>query len=108
MPGRGRALPGHQAIPHPGESWQPLGQPARPPHEYIRGGTAKLLTLFRPMTGEVRAQGVTSAPNAVLRPWLKTERIAILATLPEVTTPETERPSAARWETWLGTTSPVM
>ncbi len=92
----------YQAIPHPGESWQPIGQPARQPHEYIRGGTAKLLTLFRPVTGEVRAKGVTRAPNAVLHPWVKTQLIAILATLPEVTTPEAERSPAARWETWLG------
>ena len=92
----------YQAIPHPGESWQPVGQPARQPHEYIRGGTAKLLTLFRPATGEVRAQGVTSAPNAVLHPWLQAELTAILATLPEVTTLEADRPPAARWATWLG------
>jgi hypothetical protein len=92
----------YQAIPHPGESWQPIGQPARQPHEYLRGGTAKLLTLFRPATGEVRAKGVTSASNAVLHPWLKTELTEVLATLPEVTTPEAERPPAARWETWLG------
>ncbi len=45
---------------------------------------------------------MTRAPNAVLHPWLKTELTAILATLPEVTTPEAERPLAARWETWLG------
>lgn len=29
------------------------------PHEYIRGGTAKLLALFRPANGKVRAKGVT-------------------------------------------------
>src|SRR5713101_142289 len=45
----------YQAVPQPGRSWQPQGEPARQPHEYIRGGTAKLLTLFRPATGEVRA-----------------------------------------------------
>ncbi|HPP53057.1 MAG TPA: hypothetical protein PK777_08915, partial [Thermoguttaceae bacterium] len=28
-------------IPQPGVSWQPRGQPARYPHEYLRGGTAK-------------------------------------------------------------------
>ena len=92
----------YQAIPHPGESWQLIGQPARQPHEYIRGGTAKLLTLFRPATGEVRATGVTSAPNAVLHPWLKSELTMLLGALPEVTTSEAERPPAARWETWLG------
>jgi hypothetical protein len=92
----------YQAIPHPGESWQLVGQPARQPHEYLRGGTAKLLTLFRPATGEVRGKGVTNAPNTVLHPWLQAELTAILAALPVVTIPEAERPSAARWETWLG------
>jgi hypothetical protein len=33
----------------------PVGYPAHYPHEDVRGGTAKLLTLFRPATGEVRA-----------------------------------------------------
>ena len=92
----------YQAIPQPGASWQPVGCPRRQPHEYVRGGTAKLLTLFRPATGEVRARGVTSAPNAVLHPWLKGELSAILATLPEVTVPEQARPALARWATWLG------
>src|SRR5205085_8192655 len=53
----------YQAIPQPGASWAPQGDPHRQPHEYVRGGTAKLLTLFRPATGEVRARGVTSAPH---------------------------------------------
>jgi DDE superfamily endonuclease len=92
----------YQTKPYPGESWQPAGMPARQAHEYVRDGTAKLLTLFRPATGAVRAKGVTSAPNAVLHPWLREELTAILATLPEVTTPEDQRPAAARWETWLG------
>jgi hypothetical protein len=92
----------YQAIPQPGASWQPQGAPARQPHEYVRGGTAKLLTLFRPATGEVRAKGVTSAPNAVLHPWLQTELLQVLATLPEVTTPAEGRPLAAQWATWLG------
>ena len=43
-----------------------------------------------------------SAPNGVLHPWLQEELSAILATLPEVTMPEEERPAAARWITWLG------
>jgi hypothetical protein len=92
----------YQAIPQPGASWQPVGDPLRQPHEYIRGGTAKLLTLFRPATGEVRATGVTSAPNAVLHPWLQEELMQVLATLPGVTTPEAERPPLAQWATWLG------
>lgn len=68
----------------------------------MRGGTAKLLTLLRPATGEVRAKGVTNAPNAVLHPWLQGELTQVLATLPAVTTAEEERPPLARWETWLG------
>ena len=63
----------YQAIPQPGASWQPVGQPAHRPHEYVRGGTAKLLTLFRPATGEVRAQPVLQATNAILHPWLQRE-----------------------------------
>jgi hypothetical protein len=92
----------YQTVPYPGESWEPEGKPARQPHEYVRNGTAKLLTLFRPATGEVRAKGVTSAPNSVLHPWLQEELSAILATLPEVTAAEEERPEAAQWKTWLG------
>jgi hypothetical protein len=92
----------YQAIPQPGASWQPIGAPLRQPHEYIRGGTAKLLTLFRPATGTVRAKGVTNAPNAVLHPWLQTELTQVLAALPRVTPPEAERPAAAQWATWLG------
>lgn len=91
----------YQAVPYPGESWHPEGSPGRQPHEYVRNGTAKLLTLFRPATGEVRAKGVRNASNAVLHPWLKEELGSLLATLPAVTTPEKERPEAARWATWL-------
>ncbi len=47
----------------------------------MRGGTAKLLTLLRPATGEVRAQGVLSPPNAVLHPWLKAQLSQALAQL---------------------------
>ena len=91
-----------QAIPQPGASWQPEGCPARQPHEYVRGGTAKLLTLFRPATGEVRAKGVMHATNAVLHPWLQEELPAVVAALPAMNRPEVERPEAAQWATWLG------
>jgi hypothetical protein len=91
----------YQAVPQPGASWQPQGEPARQPHEYVRGGTAKLLTLFCPATGEVRARPVTSATNAVLHPWLKEELAAILATLPALA-PEAGPVHAERrlWEAW--------
>ena len=91
-----------QAIPQAGASWQPTGEPARLPHEDIRGGTAKLRTLFRPATGMVRGKGVLHAPNAVLHPWLQTELAQLLAGLPELTLAEADRPQAAHWATWLG------
>ncbi len=86
----------YQAIPQPGASWRPEGCQARQPHEYIRGGTAKLLTLFRPAPGMVRAKGVTSATNAVLHPWLEGELREILAALPEAHVPESGGSSLAR------------
>lgn len=97
----------YQAIPQPGASWQRQGHPATQPHEYERGGTAKLLTLFRPRTGELWAKGVISVTNAVLHPWLtaqlsqrlaELEREQPVASLP----PEEQRPLAAQWATWLG------
>jgi len=92
----------YQTVPVPGASWEPTGTPARQAHEYVRNGTAKLLTLFRPATGDVRGKGVTNATNAVLHPWLQDQLTQVLATLPAVTLPEAERPEMARWETWLG------
>jgi len=93
----------YQAIPQPGQSWQSKGKPRCQPHEYIRGGTAKLLTLFRPATGEVRAKGVPRAPNAVLHPWLQNELLHILAELPEPPAAAAAEPaSPAQWTTWLG------
>ena len=97
----------YQAIPQPGASWQPEGHPVLQPHEYERGGTAKLLTLFRPATGSIRAKGVVSVTNAVLHPWLKEELGAVLteiekASPAEALPPEAERPLCAQWETWLG------
>lgn len=97
----------YQAIPQPGASWQPEGHPVLQPHEYERGGTAKLLTLFRPVTGHLRAKGVLSAPNVVLHPWLKEQLSEVLAEIEKAhpraeLPPEAERPACARWETWLG------
>jgi hypothetical protein len=92
----------YQAIPQPGQSWQPEGKPRRQPHEYLRGGTAKLLTLFRPATGEVRAKGVPRAPNVVLHPWLQHELLEVLEELPAVSLDGGNLPSAAQWATWLG------
>ena len=97
----------YQAIPQPGASWQPEGHPALQPHEYERGGTAKLLTLFRPATGAIRAKGVISVTNAVLHPWLTEQLSEVLAAIEKKhpraeLPPEAERSACARWETWLG------
>ena len=89
----------YQTIPHAGQSWRPEGRPARLPHEYLRNGTAKILTLFHPADGRVRLHGVTAGPNAVRHPWLKRELTAILAAMPA---PPAE-PAAgwrATWERW--------
>jgi hypothetical protein len=94
----------YQAIPQPGASWQPEGQPAHRPHEYVRGGTAKLLTLFRPATGAVRAQPVARTPNTVLHPWVQQEMTTILADLPPVPDPAAPERQASAW--WWGTGEP--
>ncbi len=68
----------YQAMPQPGEDWHLEGKQTLQPHAYVRGGTAKLLTLLCLATGDVRAKGVLSAPNAVLHPWLQEELQSIL------------------------------
>src|SRR5712691_143154 len=89
----------YQAIPQPGICWQPLTCPVRYPHEYVRHGTAKLLTLFHPATGTVRVKGVRRCPNAVLHAWLKRQLLTILASLPPVAVlPQAD--NRASWERW--------
>jgi len=96
----------YQAVPQPGSSWQPVGAPATQPHEYIRGGTVKLLTLFRPATGQLWAEPVERAPNAVLHPWLQEELMNILDTLPAAE-PVDAATTRAAWAAWqVGLTEP--
>ena len=90
----------YQAIPQPGSSWQPVGQPAHYPHEYLREGTAKLLTLFHPATGAVRVKGVTHSPNTVLHPWLEQELTAIVAALPPQDGVPHAAANRAAWGHW--------
>jgi len=94
----------YQAIPQAGARWQPEERPACQPHAYIRGGTAKLLTLFHPATGTVRVKGVTSAPNVVLHPWLQAELEEILGALPPSPPPPlpADHPLLRHWRHWLG------
>jgi hypothetical protein len=86
-----------QAVPQPGQSWRPEGRPARQPHEYLRNGTAKALTLFHPADGHARVKGVTACPNTVLHSWLKQELTTILASLP---TPPAAASMRSAWERW--------
>jgi hypothetical protein len=89
----------YQTKPYAGASWEPEGQPKRQSHEYVRNGTAKILTLFHPLTGKVCVEGVTSSANVVLHPWLKEELSAILDTLPKVEKidPKTNQ---SLWNVW--------
>jgi hypothetical protein len=91
-----------QTVPYPGRSWEPGGEPARQPHEYLRDGTAKVLTLFHPADGRVRVEGVTTCPNTVLHTWLKRELTAVLAAMPTPLAPATATGPEARraWERW--------
>ena len=73
----------YPTIPYAGRSWRPEGEPERQPHEYLRDGTAKALTLFHPADGHARVKGVTACPNAVLHPWLKEELGRVLAAMPD-------------------------
>jgi hypothetical protein len=87
----------YQAIPQPGRAWQPCGQPAHRPHEYIRGGTAKPLTLLHPATGQLRASAVARTPNTLLHSWLMAEEDAILASLPPVADPTAPHRQPDAW-----------
>ena len=91
-----------QTIPYPGESWQPEGKAACQPHEYLRAGVVKTLTLFHPADGQVRLSGVSSCTNEVLHTWLMQELAAILDTLPAAP-PRSEGAAQMReaeWQVW--------
>jgi hypothetical protein len=89
-----------QAVPHPGVSWQPRGQPATQPHEYVRGGTTKILILFHPATGQVKLQPTARSTNAVLHPWLREQLSEILAELPCAAPPQDRAATQAAWQMW--------
>lgn len=89
-----------QTVPFPGSSWQPQAQPARYPHEHLRLGTAKMLTLFHPRSGQARVGGVTSSPNVVLHGWLMTELSAILSALPSRPDEVSAAAQRAEWTLW--------
>jgi transposase len=90
----------YQTVPYTGSSWEIVGEPVKQSAEYERNGTAKLLTLFHPSTGEVRVKGVTQSTNAVLHPWLKEQLTDILSTLPPANADLTQEQRDAIWNKW--------
>jgi hypothetical protein len=82
-----------------GNSWEEDGSARKLPHEYRREGTAKLLTLFHPQSGEVRARGAQSCTNQVLHGWMKEELAQIVATLPASPVVSVEE-NRQRWQSW--------
>jgi transposase len=90
-----------QTRPYLGNSWGPEANPKRLPHEYIKDGIAKLMTLFHPATGQVQVKGVLSCTNDVLHPWMKETLTDILSTWPApVEVLETEA-NRTLWERWF-------
>src|SRR5215210_392392 len=89
-----------QAVPHAGVSWQPREHPATQPHEYVRGGTTKILTLFHPAPGQVRLQSAIRCTNAVRHPWLRERLSAILAALPPPAPSQDPAATQAAWAVW--------
>jgi hypothetical protein len=87
-------------VPHPGASWQPREHPAQQPHEYIRGGTTKIPTLFHPASGRVRLQPAVRGTNAVLHPWLREHLSEILAALPVPKASLDPVAARAAWAVW--------
>ena len=87
-------------MPYPGTSWELQGKPACQPHQHLRNGTAKLVSLFYPATGEVRVKGVRSRTNAVLHPWLKEHLRDILKTLPPPQLLLSSEENQAMWKSW--------
>jgi len=90
----------YATMPYPGASWRPSGCPARYPHEYQPNGTAKILTLFHPTSGQVRLHGVTRCTNPVLHAWLKQSLSEILASLPPAPDFYSVAANYSWWQSW--------
>src|SRR4051794_20715311 len=87
-------------MPQAGASWQPQGRPATQPHEYVRGGLTKILTLFHPASGRVRLQPAPRGTNALLHPWLREHLSAILAALPPPGSSQDPADTQTAWQVW--------
>ncbi len=81
--------------------------PAKQPHEDMRGGTTKILTLFHPASGRVRLQPAARGTNAVLHPGLREQLSEILAALPPPGSSQDAAATQAAWAVWqAGLTRP--
>ena len=89
-----------QTVPYSAPSWQEQEHPQRQPHEYIRNGTAKLMTLFHPHDGQVRVKGVESTTNIVLHAWLKQELTEIVNALPQASSSLSPELTQQVWLDW--------
>jgi len=87
-------------VPDAAPSWHAESRPQLQDHQYLRNGTAKVLTLFHPQDGQVRLKGVEQTTNAVLHPWLKAELSVILDTLPEAPALRSQAESQHTWHHW--------
>ena len=58
-----------------------------------------MLTLFHPLSGTLRAKGVTSSANAILHPWLAGELETVLTGLPTPLSLDAAL-NRQRWECW--------
>jgi hypothetical protein len=90
----------YQTKPYAGHSWCLEGHPQHYPHEYARTGTAKIMTLFHPQSGQVRVKGTASTTNLILHPWLKHELEMILAQLPKKEALADPVENRAEWLPW--------
>lgn len=92
----------YQTLPYPGQSWQVRELPKRLPHEYFRDGTAKLLTLLHPASGQVNAKGVLHTTNEVLHGWLKQVLSQELVQMPlPPAMAQTQAALLAQWQFWM-------
>jgi len=89
-----------QPRPLAGQSWHAQGHPQRHSSHYVRCGTVKLLCLFHPADGRVRAKGVTRCPNPILHTWLQEQLGAIVATLPPPSCVPAPEPNRLLWQRW--------
>jgi hypothetical protein len=90
----------YRTHPYQSGSWQLQGKPLKQPHEYLPNGTAKIMTLFNPIDGQVRIHGVDSTPNQVLHTWLKEHLGEIVSDLPALRDPLAEAENLTLWQTW--------